>query len=305
MSPRILTDEERRQGLGGTDVAAIIGVSSYRAAIEVWQEKRGETPPQEQTWRMRLGQLFEDAICDTYSEQTGRRLGRMGVVVHKRYPFLYVHPDRRVIGEPGLVEAKKTALHLGDELPPVWRVQAQWQMGLTGRLWVDVVAFTGDDIDIRREERDQALIDDLVETAVAFWHDNVQAGVPPEVDGTDAYRHYLAAKYPGITEEERTATSEQVLLIDEYIAADWRAKAAKAEMDRIKNVLGDQMESAAVLLAPQAKVRRLMQAPSVSWKGVATDLAVRHGEDVEALAAASVAGREPEPYVRIYPKKEG
>ncbi len=253
MIVRILTQDERRQGLGATDVAAIVGVAQYRTPIETFLEKTGQAPPQEQTWRMRLGQLFEDAIADAYAESTGRKLARTGVAVHKRYPYLYAHPDRKVIGEPGLVEIKKTRWAFGEEPPVGYRVQAQFQMALTGRLWCDIASFSGDDIAVHRVERDQELIDSLIEAAVAFWTDNVQAGIPPEVDGTDAYRRYLASRQEPV-EEERTATAEQVLLIDELQALGEQAKAIDARQSLIKNRLAEHMGSATRLVAPQASV---------------------------------------------------
>lgn len=253
MSVRILTQEERRRGLGATDVASLVGVAQYRTPIDVYLEKTGQSPPQEQTWRMRLGQLFEDAIADAYAESTGRKLARTGVVVHKRYPYLYAHPDRKVIGEPGLVEIKKTRWAFGEEPPVGYRVQAQFQMALTGRLWCDIASFSGDDIDVHRVERDQELIDSLIEAAVAFWTDNVQAGVPPEVDGTDAYRRYLAALHEP-TEEERTATSEQVLLLDELRDIQAQSKVLEESERLIKNRLAEQMGSASKLIAPQGSV---------------------------------------------------
>lgn len=250
-SVRILTSDERQQGLGGTDVAAIVGVSTYRAPIDVYTEKRGESQPQEQTWRMRLGQIFEDAIAQAYSEQTSRRIARMGVVFDQQHPFLYVHPDRKVIGEPGLVEVKKTIG--GAVLSPAWKVQALWQMALTGRLWCDVVVFGGNDIEILRVERDQELIDALIEAAVGFWQDHILAGIPPEPDGTEAYRDYLARLHEPV-EEERTATPEQVLLLDELRALQVRVKADSEHELRIKNQLADQMGTATKLVAPQGSV---------------------------------------------------
>jgi putative phage-type endonuclease len=286
MSVAILTAEERTQGLGGTDVAAIVGVSSYRTPIEVYLEKRGERPAQEQSWRMRMGQILEDAIADAYAESTGRQLVRIGVVRHKTYPFLYVHPDRRVVGEPGLVECKATsrASSYADGPPPAVRVQTNWQMALTDRLWVDVAVLSAtDDIAIHRVDRDQGLIDALIEAAVAFWTDHVQTGIPPEVDGTDAYRRYLAARHQPV-EEERTATAEQVLLLDELRLAQRAEKDAAEHVALIKNRLAEQMGTATRLLAPQGNVTYRMQKASeyvvkreetrvlrVNWKKEETD----------------------------------
>ncbi|MDY0364217.1 MAG: YqaJ viral recombinase family protein, partial [Bacilli bacterium] len=34
--------EERRRGLGGSDIGAILGLSPWKSAFQVYQEKRGE-----------------------------------------------------------------------------------------------------------------------------------------------------------------------------------------------------------------------------------------------------------------------
>ena len=254
MSVAILTAEERKQGLGGTDVAAIVGVSTYRSPIEVYLEKRGEAPAQEQTWRMRLGQIFEDAIAEAYAEKTGRKLARVGVVRHKAHPFLYVHPDRTIIGEPGLVECKKTddpSQYAGGP-PPRVKVQCQWQMGLTGRLWVDVVRPVPGDIAIDRIERDQDLIDDLIEAAVDFWEQLILRGIPPDIDGTDAYRRFLQERFPREEVEERVATAEQVLLLDEWHRAAQAYKAAETHKKLVENRIAEAMGDAGRLLSPMA-----------------------------------------------------
>lgn len=267
MSVRILTADERMAGLGATDVAALVGVNQWKTPIQLWEEKTGQAPPTEQTWRMRLGQLFEDAIADAYAERYGRRLARIGVVHHKRYPFLYAHPDRKVVGEPGLVEVKKTRWAFGDEPPVGYRVQAMWQLALTGREWCDLVSFAGDDIDVHRIDRDDALIEDLTEAAVTFWEHNVQGGIPPEVDGTDAYRHYLARVEP--VEEERTATPEQVVLLDELQDIAGTIKSLEARQSLLKNRLAAGMGTATKLIAPQGSVTYRQQAGRVDWQAVA------------------------------------
>lgn len=298
---KVLTAEERLNGLGGTDVAALVGVSTFRSPIEVYREKRGEAAPQELTWRMRMGQLLEDAIADAYVEKTGRRLARMGVVFHPDYPFLYVHPDRRVIGEPGLVECKATE-HRRDYdngVPARVRVQANWQMALTGRLWVDVVVLGGtSDIDTIRVERDQELIDALVEAAVAFWK-RIQDGTPPDIDGSEAYRRYLTERHPRDTGEELVATPEQQLLLDELRAATAGVKAADEHRSLLENRLREVMGDATRLLSPNAVVTWRSEAPRTPWKNVAEALCERAGLDIEEEAQRAKEGLEGPRVMRI------
>lgn len=298
----VLTAEQRTTGLGATDIAGIVGVSPYRTPIEVYQEKAGESEPVEQTWRMRMGQILEDAIADAYSESTGRKLAKMSTVRHKRYPFLYAHPDRRIIGEPGLVEIKATERRSSydDGPPPAVRVQCQWQMALTERLFCDVAVLSGTSgIDIHTVKRDQDLIDALTEAAVTFWQDHVAAGVPPTVDGTDAYRRYLVAAHPREEVEEVVATAEQVLMLDELKAATGSVKAAEQHKALVENRIREAMGPAGRLLAPNAVVTYRQEAPRPSWKDIADVLARATRSDLATYVAADVEGKEGPRVLRV------
>ena len=63
-----LTDEERRQGIGGTDVGAIMGANPYRSPIACYKDKLGEMPPVEVSHAMEWGNRLEDVIGMKYSD---------------------------------------------------------------------------------------------------------------------------------------------------------------------------------------------------------------------------------------------
>lgn len=297
-----LSAEERVAGLGATDIAALVGVSTYRTPIDVYQEKVGESAPVEQTWRMRMGQILEDAIADAYSESTGRKLAKVSTVYHKQYSFLFAHPDRRIVGEPGLVEIKATERRSSydDGPPPAVRVQCQWQMALTDRLFCDVAVLSGTSgIDIHTVERDQDLIDALTEAAVAFWQEHVIPRVPPPVDGTDAYRRYLVSMHPREEVEELVATAEQVLLLDELKAAKAAKKAAEQHESLVENRIREAMGTAGRLLAPNAVVTYRVEEPRVSWKDVADVMARATRSDLAVYVAADKEGKEGPRVLRV------
>lgn len=267
---------DRRGYLGATDVAAIAGVSPYRSPIEVWAEKRGDTDGPEQTKRMRLGQLLEDAIADAYAEQTGRRLKRVSIVRNPALPaYLAGHPDRLVVGERGIVECKASASTRGysdDDVPPHVRVQATWYCGLTGRDWCDVVLLAHMGIRIVRIEADPDLFADLVTAAATWWQRHIVEGVEPAPDGTDAYRRHLAAKFPNTADVELVATPEQALLLDELRAAKAACDAADEHKTAVENRIRAAMGEASVLIAPGARVTWKAAAKGrVGWQAVAAD----------------------------------
>ena len=64
--------EERRKGIGGSDVAAIMGLSPWKTAYQIYQDKRGEVKDFEGSAVMDWGKRMEPAIRQWYSDQTGR-----------------------------------------------------------------------------------------------------------------------------------------------------------------------------------------------------------------------------------------
>ena len=288
---------DRRTYLGGPAVAAIVGVSPYLAPIDVWRFARGLDEGPDVTERMRLGLLLEQAIADAYSADTGRKVRRVGFVGHKSHAFLGGHPDRLILGEPGILEAKAAVTRRGysdEEVPPHVAVQCQWYMGLTGRQWTDVALLASMGLTIIRVEFDPELYAALEEAAIRFWLDHVLAGVEPPPDGTEAYRRHLREKYPRSAEVELVATPEQQILLDELRAADLALKDAKRHADELENRVIAAMGEAAVLLAPGMKFTYRTEKARVRWQQVAQAIAVEWQPLMAASLIAEYAAKDTE-----------
>jgi len=68
--------EQRRSGVGGSDVAAILGVDPFgKTAADVFDEKVGNGVEVEQTLPMKRGNVLEPIAVQQYVEETGRRIG--------------------------------------------------------------------------------------------------------------------------------------------------------------------------------------------------------------------------------------
>lgn len=67
----------RTKGIGGSDVAAALGLSPWRTPVELWQDKRGEGEPQPATDSMHFGTILEDIVAKEFQERTGMKVQRV------------------------------------------------------------------------------------------------------------------------------------------------------------------------------------------------------------------------------------
>ena len=221
---------ERRLGIGGSDVAAILGVSPYRTALDVYLEKIGEVEPPDLSARedVRWGDILEDVVAAEYAQRTGCKVRRRTqTVVHPALPFLRGHLDREVIGQRKVLEVKTTGFWAGRELgeagtdavPDAWLCQVTHYMVLTGYRQADIAALVGgQELRIYPVGFDQALADEILTRCGRFWHDHVEPRIPPPPTTAGD----LKALYPaddGSTVEASVEVEDAVADLRETVAS--------------------------------------------------------------------------------------
>jgi len=88
----------RAKSLGGSDIAAILGLSPYRTAVDVWLEKTGKTVNQADSLPLRFGTFAEDFVASEYELQTQSvLLNYPNAITHPEYDYLGGHIDRYVV----------------------------------------------------------------------------------------------------------------------------------------------------------------------------------------------------------------
>ena len=68
--------QERRTGIGGSDVPAILGISPYGSPYSVWADKLGLLPERECSEAMRQGADLEAYVSRRFCEETGLKAHR-------------------------------------------------------------------------------------------------------------------------------------------------------------------------------------------------------------------------------------
>ncbi|WP_067819846.1 YqaJ viral recombinase family nuclease [Actinomadura kijaniata] len=192
IAPADLADKDRplwlqlrRQGLGGSDIAAICGLNPYTSALAVYHDKRGELPYEGESQAARWGRRLEEVIAQGWSEETGIPVHHSpGMLAHLDLPWMLANPDR-TFGEGRLkiLEIKNRSAWQDADwqhgVPDGPALQLQWYLAVTGAEFGAVAALVGGNrLRYHYLDRDQALIDDLIKIAERFWAD-VQAGRPP------------------------------------------------------------------------------------------------------------------------------
>ena len=59
----------RAEGIGGSEIAAVLGISPWESAFSLWHRKRGIVPPRTATTEMDAGRRLEPVICDVFEER--------------------------------------------------------------------------------------------------------------------------------------------------------------------------------------------------------------------------------------------
>lgn len=185
---RIKWLEERRKGIGGSDAAAVCGLSPWKTALEVYFEKIGELADQEENADMRRGTLLEPVVRQMYADETGYEVEKPdGIVTCKKYPFALANLDGRVPAFGGIAEFKTSRDRRGwgdpgsDEIPQVYLLQAQHYLAVTGTDRCDVACLFGDfELGIYTILADPDFAELLMEAESRFWRDHVLARVPPD-----------------------------------------------------------------------------------------------------------------------------
>ncbi|KIX33654.1 endonuclease, partial [Burkholderia pseudomallei] len=202
--------EVRKNGIGGSDAAAAVGLSPYMSPLELWLTKTGRDAnlprpdPQDTSEPIYWGTLLEPIVAASYTKQTGNKVRRVNAVLqHPTIPFMLANVDREVVGccDVQLLECK-TAGEFGarlwrDGVPEYVQLQVQHQLAVTGRQAADVaVLICGQKLEVHRVARDDALIARLIELEAAFWR-FVETDTPPPADGSDSADRALRCLYPG------------------------------------------------------------------------------------------------------------
>lgn len=188
---------ERRNGIGASEAAAVLGLSRWETPLEVYLRKKGLMPPKEETAAMRRGRRMEAVIAEEYQEATGHLIiGTQLFVHHPERPWQFATLDA-VSSDFVPVELKSVGWRsahewgdpddVADAIPEHYLVQVMHQLAVTGAPLAHVAALIGgSEFRLYEVERNEDVIASITEKEREFMRRLEEDDPPPASQPADA-----------------------------------------------------------------------------------------------------------------------
>lgn len=257
----MITEEQRelrKNGLGGSDIAAVLGVSPYATPLDIYLEKKGlsEKP---QNIRMRLGSVMEKEIIKIASEKYNLTIEPYEeTLIHPKHNFLIGHIDGYCREEKAIVEIKrctsKDKSEWGEEgtedIPLHYWYQVQHYM-LLARNYLEVektiLIVNMDDIFLKKYViyPDEAAQGQIIFTSAVFWNAHVLNDFPPAP--TTSKEASIIYNVP--IEEVELANQDIEKTYEAYIDCKSRIKHLEKSLDVLKVELMNHLKNKTILFS--------------------------------------------------------
>lgn len=272
----------RETAIGASEAAAILGLSPYQTAWEVWARKTGELPPEPENARMRAGNALEPLIGQLYSERTGEAIVSCpSTFRHPGYAMVAATPDWMVSGQPKLVEGKavispNSMREYGEDgsgvFPDRHAVQAMCQMAVVNCDETAIAALVGGELRVYRVARDKPSEEQLLDTLAQWWERHMVKGEPPPIDASDGAKAWLKRKFPRNEGRMLPADPKTAAWVGEYKAAATSAKEYALKSEVARNILCHLIADADGIEAPgigKVTWKLTKDSRSVDWERIA------------------------------------
>ena len=219
--------------IGGSDIAAITGLSAWESAITKWAKKTGQIPDEvTPNMSMKLGTKLEAPILDLFADEHPElEIYETGTWANKENPWARSNPDglyKTADGEWGIVEVKFSRDYWSG-VPQAYRAQVLWYMRVFGIKQAKLVALAGSSYMEFDIEWDEFEAETLWDAAVRFRQACLDMKMP-YWDGSNSTLETVRALSPGISDSEVDLDD----LGMHYINSVTDAEKANAKMTELK-----------------------------------------------------------------------
>ena len=196
--------KERKKGIGGSDVACVLGLNKYKSAFALYNEKKSEEIEDFDNEAMRIGRDLEEYVASRFTELSGIKVRHENaILINEEFPFIRANVDRLCVGVKAGLECKTAstwnAKNFGKgEFPVNYYAQCVAYMAVTGLPdWYLAVLVMGKEFKVYKLTRDKDCdcpewcecavyvgddeIESLVSACREFWCEHIEKNVPPAV----------------------------------------------------------------------------------------------------------------------------
>jgi len=244
----------RQTGIGGSDIGAILGVSPFKTAVDVYLAKTQPNPSDEHSELTYWGHAVEPIIIKRFSEDHAIDVVRPGAIArHAEHEWMVANldgiiPDERL----GVLEIKNVSQFGAkawgeegtDEVPLSYVAQVAWYMAVKNYDYGVIAAlFGGNDYREFRIERDDELESALISAGRNFWFNHVMPEIPPEAKTAGDVLRLFRHDDGSIAE----ADDELFELYEQLKSAKAEGKRVESDIDLIETKIKARMGDAATL----------------------------------------------------------
>ncbi len=189
---KMLTSEEklnRKLGIGGTDAAAIMGLSRYKTAYDVFLDKTTDVVDDIDNDYMYWGRALEPLIVQEFCNRTGKQVvSPSSSFTHPNHPWMRANIDGFIVGQNAILECKTASAYVAqewgqeetDQMPQEYLIQcAHYAEVLDVDTVYLAVLIGGNTFKVFIYNRDKQFGKNLIAKEYEFWHDNVLKNIPP------------------------------------------------------------------------------------------------------------------------------
>ena len=240
--------DNRRKGVGGSEISAILGLNTYTTPLDVWLDKTGRRHHETQdSWAIRKGNSLENDLRHWFTlmhpelemhDGTGYSLQSV------THPHMLASIDGYLWDSQsqsfGVLECKTASSYRAQDwhdadnnviIPSYYLAQVQHYLAVTGWKWGYVIAdLGGREPIIIRFTRDEDDIQTIISAVDEFWQ-YVEQDKMPELTGS----HDVTTMYPKpVADMETTDDSSTLRLLEDYQTAIDTVKAAHQVEKQLK-----------------------------------------------------------------------
>lgn len=256
---------EKQKGIGGSDVATILGLNPYKSIFTLWLEKTGQIePPVLNNEYIEWGNILEPVIREKFAKETGFEVEENHwVMLHDQHDFMVANVDGEVTdpqfaGKKGVLEIKTAGERMRDQWedgpPNHYMLQLQHYLAVLDYSYGYVaVLIGGNTFKYYLVERDDYVIDNIIQAEAEFM-EMVENGVAPEISGHASDSDYLATAFPEDNGEIGELSDILEVYAKQYFSLQEQMKILQEEADYLKNLIKYEMKDFRILKSDDIRV---------------------------------------------------